>query len=858
MRFTKNAIASGVLIASSLMLVACGGDDGRNGTQGPQGVAGSDGQNGSNGSDGQNGSDGINSLISQHRLPVGDLQCFDGGLRIDSGLDDNGDGVLDAAEVDQSTTLCDPTQLNDDKNFNRIATYAVCQQLDASCDTDTETAAEIVAASEDGNVLIYTDSPSDSIGFVDITTPDQPTGLGALPLGGEPTSVAVKGGYALVGVNTSADFVNVSGKLAVVDIASRSIVQELDLAGQPDSVAVSPDGRYAAVAIENERDEDLGNGEPPQLPAGSVDIVDIAAADPASWAARNVALTGLATLFPEDPEPEYVDINADNIAVVTLQENNHLVLIDLTDGSIVNHFSAGTVDLQGVDTQEEEPALISQVDSLSAVPREPDGVTWLSSQYFATANEGDLNGGSRGFSVFDKEGELQFDSAEQLDHWVARLGHYPDGRSGNKGNEPENAEFAVFGSERYLFVNSERSSVAFVYDVADLRKPVLKQVLPTALGPEGALAIPARNLLIVASEEDARDDKFRAALNIYRYDSAAAQYPTVLSTDREDGSPIPFSAMSALAADRDQATTVYAVEDSFYQRSRIFAIDTAEQPARLNKEMRILDSNDVLASLPAMALADSSVDDDHPSRVGVFDVADRAALVNDDKTVNLDPEGLAQASDGDFWLVSEGSGTIGDDSRPINSLNMLIKLSAEAVIEQVITLPGSVNATQQRFGFEGVAEQGGKVYVAFQRAWQGDTEPRIGVYDPATSTWNFFFYPLDAALSQNGGWVGLSEITALGGERFMVIERDNQGGPDAAIKRLYEFDLSGLVTGDTVTKTLVRDLMDDLQMPGGLVPEKIEGAALMANGDVLIINDNDGVDDNSGETQLLNLGNIVN
>ncbi len=31
----------------------------------------------------------------------------------------------------------------------------------------------------------------------------------------------------------------------------------------------------------------------------------------------------------------------------------------------------------------------------------------------------------------------------------------------------------------------------------------------------------------------------------------------------------------------------------------------------------------------------------------------------------------------------------------------------------------------------------------------------------------------------------------------------------------------------------------------------------MANGDVLIINDNDGVDDNSGETQLLNFGNIV-
>jgi hypothetical protein len=33
-----------------------------------------------------------------------------------------------------------------------------------------------------------------------------------------------------------------------------------DLGGQPDSVAASPDGRYLAVAIENERDEDLDDG----------------------------------------------------------------------------------------------------------------------------------------------------------------------------------------------------------------------------------------------------------------------------------------------------------------------------------------------------------------------------------------------------------------------------------------------------------------------------------------------------------------------------------------------------------------------------------------------------------------------
>ena len=85
----------------------------------------------------------------------------------------------------------------------------------------------------------------------------------------------------------------------------------------------------------------------------------------------------------------------------------------------------------------------------------------------------------------------------------------------------------------------------------------------------------------------------------------------------------------------------------------------------------------------------------------------------------------------------------------------------------------------------------------------------------------------------------------------------NQGGPDAAIKRLYSFNVTGLVDGDTVTKVLVDDLMDDLMDTGGLVAEKIEGSAVTASGDVYIINDNDGVDDNSGETQLINLGDIL-
>ena len=48
-----------------------------------------------------------------------------------------------------------------------------------------------------------------------------------------------------------------------------------------------------------------------------------------------------------------------------------------------------------------------------------------------------------------------------------------------------------------------------------------------------------------------------------------------------------------------------------------------------------------------------------------------------------------------------------------------------------------------------------------------------------------------------------------------------------------------------------------LEAPGGLLYEKIEGMAVMDNGDVYVCNDNDGVDDNSGETQLLNVGGIL-
>ena len=93
----------------------------------------------------------------------------------------------------------------------------------------------------------------------------------------------------------------------------------------------------------------------------------------------------------------------------------------------------------------------------------------------------------------------------------------------------------------------------------------------------------------------------------------------------------------------------------------------------------------------------------------------------------------------------------------------------------------------------------------------------------------------------------------------MVIERDNQVGPDARIKKLVFVPLDGVspATLDgplpVVAKKELRDLLPDLAAPKGFMLDKVESFAIDAIGDAFVITDNDGVDDHSGETQFLGL-----
>ena len=151
------------------------------------------------------------------------------------------------------------------------------------------------------------------------------------------------------------------------------------------------------------------------------------------------------------------------------------------------------------------------------------------------------------------------------------------------------------------------------------------------------------------------------------------------------------------------------------------------------------------------------------------------------------------------------------------------------------------------------------LWMAVQREWKDDPKGMVKLltYTPKTREWAAVHYPLDTG---DAGWVGLSDITVHDGKLY-VLERDNQIGDAARIKRVYTVELAGLTPakiGETlpvVQKTLWRDLMDDLKSAtNGYVVDKVEGFTIDAAGEVFAVTDNDGVDDSSGETHFLRLG----
>jgi hypothetical protein len=420
-----------------------------------------------------------------------------------------------------------------------------------------------------------------------------------------------------------------------------------------------------------------------------------------------------------------------------------------------------------------------------------------------------------------RTGRVAWDAGRSFERLAVAHGLYDDGRSDNKGSEPEGLATARIGGVDYAFVGSERGNFVAVYDVGDPAHPRFLQILPATNGPEGILPIPGRGLVAISGEEDDAEAGVRAAVTLYRLGSAATRgpgFPTIASASLS--APIAWGALSGLSAVPGTAHRLAAVTDGAYTPTRVLTIDAGATPARVTGDLVVRDA----AGAP----------------------------------VGVDAEGVFARPQGGYWVAVEGTASRTADNR-------LLRLDAAGTVVRTVPLPADVTAVMRGQGLEGVTATTGRagreqVWVAVQRELTTDPAgvTRLGRYDVTTGTWAWFGYRLEPT-SAAGDFVGLSEVAVVG-DRLAVIERDTLNGPDARLKRVYSVPLPPAAetpspgTLPVLPKSLAVDVLPALRATNGWTQEKLEGLTVGGDGQVYAVTDNDGLDDATGETVFLRLG----
>lgn len=276
--------------------------------------------------------------------------------------------------------------------------------------------------------------------------------------------------------------------------------------------------------------------------------------------------------FTNDIEPEYITVSSDSkTAWVTLQENNAIAEIDILSATIKKIMPLGFKDYSApgnaFDLSDKDGAIAFKNAPVFGTYM-PDAIAsynYNGTNYLFTANEGDAREyagfvevkrlgtvmldpvafptgatlktdaqlgrlnitttlgdkdgdgdfdaiysfGARSFSVWNAStGALVWDSKNELDVKCKDMALYDDGRSDDKGAEPEAVTIGRVGSKTVAFVGMERADAVAVYDVTDPIKPAFIKIFKTGDAPEGLLFIPAsksptgQSLVVVSSEND--------------------------------------------------------------------------------------------------------------------------------------------------------------------------------------------------------------------------------------------------------------------------------------------------------------------------------------------------------------------
>ncbi len=196
---------------------------------------------------------------------------------------------------------------------------------------------------------------------------------------------------------------------------------------------------------------------------------------------------------------------------------------------------------------------------------------------------------------------------------------------------------------------------------------------------------------------------------------------------------------------------------------------------------------------------------------------------------DLDPESFRQAADGTFWIGDEfGPYLLHVDAdgklleapiatpfpAELNDFARGLPVFQSPDHPDFVSLPdqdqrAAAANTGSSKGIEGMGmnASGTILYPLLEGALADDPDQthlliQQFMLESKTYSGEYWFYPLD-----NSGHA-IGEMTAVDDETFLVLERDNTQGADAAFKRIFKVNLNDLeADGHTLKKTLVADLL---------------------------------------------------
>jgi hypothetical protein len=120
--------------------------------------------------------------------------------------------------------------------------------------------------------------------------------------------------------------------------------------------------------------------------------------------------------------------------------------------------------------------------------------------------------GGRSFSIRDADGNLVYDSGNTLEQAAIAAGVYADGRSDDKGVEPEGVALFEINGRTLAFVGLERTtrSAVAVYDITDPAQASFLQLIvssdTTVLRPEGLVAFESEGRTYLAVSHESTED----------------------------------------------------------------------------------------------------------------------------------------------------------------------------------------------------------------------------------------------------------------------------------------------------------------------------------------------------------------